>query len=110
MYGFGAVLLEVACGQRPWTKIEGCYQFLVDWVWHLHGEGRVLEAMDTRLGNFYVVEEAERVLKLGLACSHPTASERPKMQAIVQIMSGSMPVPHVPPLKPAFVRPAVFQC
>lgn len=106
VYGFGAVLLEVVCGQRPWTKIEG-YQLLVDWVWHLHREGRILEAVDQRLGNEYVGEEAERVLKLGLACSHPIASERPKMQTIVQIISGSVNVPHVPPFKPAFVWPAV---
>lgn len=106
VYGFGAVLLEVVCGQRPWTKNEG-YQFLVDWVWHLHREGRILEAVDKALGNDYVVEEAERILKLGLACSHPIASERPKMQTIVQIISGSVDVPYVPPFKPAFVWPAV---
>lgn len=106
VYGFGAVLLEVVCGQRPWTKTEG-YQFLVDWVWSLFREGRVLEAVDKRLGNEYVVEEAERILKLGLACSHPIASERPKMQSIVQIISGSVEVPYVPPFKPAFVWPAV---
>lgn len=106
VYGFGAVLLEVVCGQRPWTKNEG-YECLVDWVWHLHREQRILDAVDPRLGNGCVVEEAERVLKLGLACSHPIASERPKMQTIVQILSGSVHVPHVPPFKPAFVWPAM---
>ncbi|KAI4327883.1 hypothetical protein L6164_020294 [Bauhinia variegata] len=106
VYGFGAVLLEVACGQRPWTKAEG-YNFLVDWVWCLHREGRILNAVDPKLGNEYVAEEAERILLLGLACSHPIASERPKMQTIVQIISGSVPVPHVPTFKPAFVWPAV---
>lgn len=106
VYGYGAVLLEVVCGQRPWTKMEG-YQLLVDWVWYLHREGRILEAVDPRLGNDYVVEEAERILKLGLGCSHPIASERPKMQTIVQIISGSVPVPHVSPFKPAFVWPAM---
>ncbi|OIW10777.1 hypothetical protein TanjilG_27723 [Lupinus angustifolius] len=106
IYGFGAVLLEVVCGQRPWTKIED-YQLLVDWVWYLHRERRILEAVDPRLESNYVIEEAERILKLGLACSHPIASERPKMQAIVQIISGSVPVPHVPPFKPSFVWPAM---
>jgi len=106
VYGFGAVLLEVVCGQRPWTKNEG-YECLVDWVWLLHREQRILDAVDPRLGNDLVAEEAERVLKLGLACSHPIASERPKMQTIVQIISGSVPVPHVPPFKPAFVWPAM---
>ncbi|KAE9613201.1 hypothetical protein Lal_00027532 [Lupinus albus] len=106
VYGFGAILLEVVCGQRPWTKI-GCYQLLVDWVWFLHRERRILEAVDPRLDNNYVIEEAERILKLGLACSHPIASERPKMQAIVQIISGSVAVPHVPHFKPSFVWPSV---
>lgn len=105
VYGFGAVVLEVVCGQRPWTKIGG-FQFLVDWVWSLHREERILEAVDERLNSDYVAEEAKRLLLLGLACSHPIASERPKTQAIFQIISGSVPPPHVPPFKPAFVWPA----
>ncbi|CAL5326622.1 unnamed protein product [Camellia sinensis] len=106
IYAFGAVLLEVVCGLRPGTKVGG-FQFLVDWVWYLHREGRLLDAVDKRLGEDYVVEEAERVLLLGLACSHPIASERPQTQAIVQIISGSVAVPHVPPFKPAFVWPSM---
>ncbi|CAN1235390.1 Probable L-type lectin-domain containing receptor kinase S.5 [Linum perenne] len=102
VYGFGAVVLEVVCGQRPWTKIGG-FNALVDWVWWLHREGRVLEAVDKRLGNDFVEEEAKRLLLLGLACSHPIATQRPNMQMIYQIVSGSMEVPRVPPFKPAFV-------
>ncbi|XP_030535890.1 probable L-type lectin-domain containing receptor kinase S.5 [Rhodamnia argentea] len=105
IYGFGAVVLEVVCGQRPWTKI-GEFSFLVDWVWSLHREGRILEAVDERLRGDYVAEEAERLLLLGLACSHLNASERPKTQAILQIASGSQPVPYVPPSRPAFVWPS----
>ncbi|CAN0928268.1 Probable L-type lectin-domain containing receptor kinase S.5 [Linum grandiflorum] len=102
VYGFGAVVLEVVCGQRPWTRIGG-FTALVDWVWWLHREGRILEAVDKRLGNEFVEEEAKRLLLLGLACSHPIAGQRPNMQLIYQIVSGSMEVPRVPPFKPAFV-------
>ncbi|KAG5223126.1 L-type lectin-domain containing receptor kinase [Salix suchowensis] len=105
VYGFGAVVLEVVCGQRPWTKIGG-FQFLVDWVWSLHREGRLLDAVDERLDHEYAADEAQRLLLLGLACSHPIANERPKTQAIFQIISGSVPVPRVPPFRPAFVWPA----
>ncbi|KAL0461199.1 UNVERIFIED_CONTAM: putative L-type lectin-domain containing receptor kinase S.5, partial [Sesamum latifolium] len=105
VYAFGAVLLEIVCGQRPGTKIAG-FQFLVDWVWLLHRDGKLFEAVDPRLGDNHTAEEAERLLLLGLACSHPNASERPKTQAILQIISGTMPVPTVPPFKPAFVWPA----
>ncbi|KAK4411619.1 putative L-type lectin-domain containing receptor kinase S.5 [Sesamum angolense] len=74
----------------------------VDWVSLLHRDGKLLEAVDPKLGDNYTAEEAERLLLLGLACSHPNASERPKTQAILQIISGTMPVPTVPPFKPAF--------
>ncbi|MCD7468401.1 hypothetical protein HAX54_006565 [Datura stramonium] len=106
VYAFGAVLLEVVCGQRPGTKVNG-FQLFLDWVWYLHRDGRILEAVDTRLGDDYVAEEAKRLLLLALACSHPIASERPKTQAIVQIISGSVPAPEVPPFKPAFVWPSM---
>ncbi|GLU19633.1 hypothetical protein SLE2022_358710 [Rubroshorea leprosula] len=106
VYGFGEVLLELVCGQRPWTKV-GEFQLLVYWVWSLHREGRILEAMDKRLENDYVVEEAERLLQLGLACSHPIARERPKTAVILQILNGSMVVPPFPPFKPPFAWPSM---
>ncbi|KAL3527350.1 hypothetical protein ACH5RR_012006 [Cinchona calisaya] len=106
VYAFGAVLLEVVCGQRPGTKIAG-FNSLVDWVWILHRDGLLLQAVDEKLGEDYVIEEAKRLLLLGLACSHPTASERPKTQAILQIISGSVPPPPVTPFKPAFVWPSM---
>ncbi|XP_058185530.1 probable L-type lectin-domain containing receptor kinase S.5 [Rhododendron vialii] len=101
VYAFGAVLLEVVCGRRPGTQI-GTYPWLVDWVWALHREGQLLEAVDRRLGEDCVPEEAQRFLLLGLACSHPRASERPETQEIVQMLSGSMPVPRVPSFKPPY--------
>ncbi|OMP10114.1 hypothetical protein COLO4_04809 [Corchorus olitorius] len=108
VFGFGAVVLEVVCGRSPGIKIQhqdGLYT-LVDWVWMLHREGRIIEAVDERLRNDFVVDEAKRLLLLGLACSHPIAGERPKTQDIVQIMNGTFPVPHVPPFKPVFQWPS----
>ncbi|KAG5529895.1 hypothetical protein RHGRI_030315 [Rhododendron griersonianum] len=64
--------------------------------------GQLLEAVDHKLGEDYVAEEAQRFLLLGLGCSHPIASERPKSQEIVQMLSGSMPVPRVPSFKPPY--------
>ncbi|KAG6385833.1 hypothetical protein SASPL_154714 [Salvia splendens] len=105
VYAFGAVVLELVCGRRPGAKIGG-FQLLVDWVWYLHRDGRLLEAVDPRLGEDFVGTEAERLLLLGLACSHPAAAQRPRTQAIVQIISGTVAAPVVPPFKPAFVWPA----
>ncbi|KAI8536702.1 hypothetical protein RHMOL_Rhmol10G0277300 [Rhododendron molle] len=101
-YAFGAVLLEVVCGRRPGTQI-GTYPLLVDWVWSLHPEGHLLEAVDSKLGEYFVAEEAQRFLLMDLACSHPTASERPKTQEIFHMLSGSMPLPRVPLFKPPYL-------
>ncbi|KAM5573566.1 U-box domain-containing protein 32 [Rosa sericea] len=108
VYGFGAVALEVVCGQRPWDKIGG-FPYCVDWVWSLHREGRVLEAVDERLGNEYDVEEAQRLLLLGMACFHPIVRERPKSQTILQVVSGSIPAPILPPYQPKFMWPQVLE-
>lgn len=102
IYAFGAVLLEVVCGQRPGTKIAG-FNFLVDWVWMLYRDDKLVEAVDERLGYEYVEEEARMLLLLGLACSHPNGVERPKTEDILHILSGTMPAPAVPFFKPAFL-------
>ncbi|KAI7734744.1 hypothetical protein M8C21_002997 [Ambrosia artemisiifolia] len=107
IYAFGALLIEVVSGQRPGTKVNG-FQFMVDYVWSLYREGRILEAVDKRLADDYDKDEATRFLMLGLACSHPIASERPKTHTIVQMLAGSVAVPPVPPFKPAFVWPAMM--
>jgi serine/threonine protein kinase len=105
VYAFGAVVLEVVCGRRPRCDIDG-FHFLVDWVWRLHRDGRALEAVDARLAGAFDRGQAERLLLLGLACSHPTPAERPRTPAIQQILLGSVPPPAVPPFKPSFVWPA----
>nr|POF21687.1 putative l-type lectin-domain containing receptor kinase s.5 [Quercus suber] len=98
VYGFGAVVLEVVCSRSPGISINHHQRpySLVDWVWMLHREGSIEEAVDERLGTDYVVDEAKRLLLLGLACSHPIASERPQTQDICQIISGIMLAPNVP--------------
>ncbi|RCV31824.1 hypothetical protein SEVIR_6G216200v4 [Setaria viridis] len=105
VYAFGAVVLEVVCGRRPRCDVEG-FHFLVDWVWRLHRDGRALEAVDARLEGAFDREQAERLILLGLACSHPTPGERPRTPAIQQVLLGSVPPPAVPPFKPSFVWPA----
>ncbi|KAB1207653.1 putative L-type lectin-domain containing receptor kinase S.5 [Morella rubra] len=109
VYGFGAVVLEVVCGRSPGIQINHNQRLyaLVDWVWMLHREGNILEAVDERLDNDYVVDEAKRLLLLGLACSHPIASERPQTQAIYQIIAGTLPLPNVHPFKPVFTWPSM---
>ncbi|KAL6885499.1 hypothetical protein ACP4OV_010278 [Aristida adscensionis] len=109
VYAFGVLVLEVVTGRRSLSAVDDPFPLLADWVWWLHGHGRLLEAVDHELINGGEVEldadDAVRLLLLGLACSNPKPSDRPSMAEVVQIVSKSMPPPNVPLAKPAFLWP-----
>lgn len=94
VFSFGALLLEVATGRRPIEYRKSGEDFiLVDRVWDLYTKECLLDAADGRLCGKYDRNEMERVLVLGLLCSHPNPSERPTMRKIVQVLAGEAPVP-----------------
>ncbi|XP_010260207.1 PREDICTED: L-type lectin-domain containing receptor kinase VII.1-like [Nelumbo nucifera] len=88
VFGFGVLILEVACGRRP---IEEGRPPLVEWAWGLMERGELLNAMDERLravGGFDA-EEVERVLHLGLLCTYPDPRARPTMRQVVKVLEGT---------------------
>ncbi|KAA8516531.1 hypothetical protein F0562_016963 [Nyssa sinensis] len=107
VFSYGAVVLEVASGRRPIEKEAigvgkvGVGSNLVEWVWSLHREGRLLMAADPRLGGEFDEGEMRRVLLVGLACSQPDPMARPTMRGVVQMLVGEAEVPIVPRAKPS---------
>lgn len=101
VFSFGALVLETACGRRPIGTTEGRCNNLVEWVWSLHGEGRVLDAVDARLGGEYEEGEMRRAMLVGLACSSPDPALRPGMRAVVQVLAGEADPPFVPAARPS---------
>ncbi|KAF3336996.1 L-type lectin-domain containing receptor kinase VIII.1-like protein [Carex littledalei] len=99
VFSFGAVVLEVACGRRPIdSQTNGN---LAEWVWRLHGEGRILDSVDTRLEGEYDEGEMRRILLVGLACSSPDPGLRPGMRTVVQMLNGEADPPFVPTSRPS---------
>jgi serine/threonine protein kinase len=93
-FSFGVLLLEVACGRRPVDLSKDAEQTILgEWTWELYKEGRLLEASDPKLGKAYDVGEMEKVLKLGLLCSHPEPECRLGMRHVCQILEGEAPLP-----------------
>ncbi|GFZ13262.1 concanavalin A-like lectin protein kinase family protein [Actinidia rufa] len=89
VFGFGAFLLEVACGRRPIeTQTLPEEMMLVDWVFESWKQQAILETSDPRLGGDYSADEMELVLKLGLLCSHTNPASRPSMRQVVQYLDG----------------------
>ncbi|RZC83787.1 hypothetical protein C5167_046573 [Papaver somniferum] len=115
VFSYGAVVLEVITGRRPIegdvSKIGGVggSTSLVEFVWNLHREGRLLEAVDARIRSAFDEEEMLKVILIGLNCSNPDPVARPTMRCVVQMFLGEAQVPIVPKTKPSLcfsgVRP-----
>ncbi|KAG4989644.1 hypothetical protein AAZX31_11G217800 [Glycine max] len=110
VFSYGAVVLEVASGRRPIEKDDdaaagngkvGISSNLVEWVWSLHQDGKLLTAADPRLEGEFEEGEMRKVLLIGLACSHPDSMARPTMRCVVQMLLGEAEVPIVPRAKPS---------
>ncbi|KAJ1698754.1 hypothetical protein LUZ63_007266 [Rhynchospora breviuscula] len=105
VFSYGVVVLEVCCGRRPIDKEDGSKKTvnLVDWVWKLYSENRLIEAADRRLNGEFDEEGMVRLLLVGLSCANPNCAERPSMRKVFQILSGEAePIP-VPKKKPLLI-------
>ncbi|KAK3125490.1 hypothetical protein QOZ80_7BG0605610 [Eleusine coracana subsp. coracana] len=77
IYAFGVLILEVVTGKKNGDVLPD-YDHITEWVWHLHREGMLLQAVDSNLAfwdknrdDIISIDEAKRLLLLGLACTNP---------------------------------------
>jgi serine/threonine protein kinase len=99
VYSFGVVLLEVACGRPATDELPdgGETLALPEWVWELYDRGALLEAADGRLDGQFDLWEMERMLVVGLWCSHPVPRERPSIvHALNVLQSRDATLPALP--------------
>lgn len=101
VFSYGVVVLEVACGKRPIEREGTKMVNLVDWVWGLYSEGKVIEAVDKRLDGEFEEEEMKKMLLLGLSCANPDSAERPTMRRVLQILNNEAAPLVVPKVKPS---------
>ncbi|KAL0712754.1 hypothetical protein Bca4012_019732 [Brassica carinata] len=98
VYAFGAFMLEVACGRRPFDPempVED--RHLVKWVCECWRKGCLVDAMDTRLKGKFSLGEVENVLKLGLLCTCVVPDSRPTMEQVVQFINRHQKLPDFSP-------------
>lgn len=97
VYSFGIVVLEVCTGRRP---VGDDQTVLVDLMWSLWEKGKVLDGADVMLKEEFDAEEMERVLMVGMVCSHPDCEKRPSVKEAVRIIRGEAPLPVLPARRP----------
>ncbi|XP_057832841.1 L-type lectin-domain containing receptor kinase IX.1-like [Cryptomeria japonica] len=101
VYSYGAVALEIASGKKAIdVSLVDFDMRLVAWAWDLYGGGRLLEGADVRLKGEFEKEEMERLIVVGLWCSHPDEASRPKMRQVLRLLNFEVAAPILPPAMP----------
>ncbi|KDO36791.1 hypothetical protein CISIN_1g038118mg, partial [Citrus sinensis] len=102
VYSFGIVALEIACGRKPisLTAKEEVQVYLVQWVWDLYGNGKLLEAVDPRLCRDFDEQQMECLMIVGLWCAHPDENLRPSIRQVIHVLNSEAPLPALPPKMP----------
>ncbi|CAL9017144.1 unnamed protein product [Prunus brigantina] len=112
VYSFGVVALEIACGRKPVDPKLGTNKInMVEWVWELYGQGKVIEAADPKLCGDFDEKQIECLLIVGLWCAHPDYKIRPSTQQIIQVLSLEVEPPILPskmPVASYFSPPVSF--
>ncbi|MCL7031491.1 hypothetical protein MKW94_023750 [Papaver nudicaule] len=93
IYSFGIVALEIASGRKPAQtgKLD-----LVEWVWGLYGNGKIVEAADKKLKAEFNESEIECLMVVGLWCAHPDFKSRPSITQVINVLTFESPLPQLP--------------
>ena len=70
-------------------------------MWHLWIEKKALELLDPLLESSYSIDEAMKLIKIGLLCVQENVEERPTMSLVIHMLRSSdhtvFPTPTQPP-------------
>ncbi|XP_050229302.1 L-type lectin-domain containing receptor kinase IX.1-like [Mercurialis annua] len=102
MYSFGIVALEIASGKR--NQRRGASSVLINEIWSLYKQGKMVDAADKRLKANFDGKEMECLMNVGLLCTNPTARERPSARQVIQYLNFEATLP----ILPAMMHDPVF--
>ncbi|XVF71372.1 hypothetical protein PTKIN_Ptkin12aG0032100 [Pterospermum kingtungense] len=96
VFSFGVVALEIASGRRSLEpQNREADVSLVDKVWTLYENGRLLEVADEKLCMEFDMEQMECLLIVGLWCAHPDHNLRPSIRQALQVLHFEAPFPNL---------------
>ncbi|KAI4979077.1 hypothetical protein ZWY2020_015830 [Hordeum vulgare] len=90
VYSFGIVLLEIACGKKPREQIQ------LEALTSTGTEAQFVENVaDDKLKGDYNRTEMQRMVLLGLRCSHPVGQQRPYMKDAMKYLEDGRELPAI---------------
>ncbi|KAF6147070.1 hypothetical protein GIB67_036789 [Kingdonia uniflora] len=86
IYSFGVLILEIVSGRSNSKSAWGeDLMLLVEWIWKLREEGRLLDILDPELVEF-PANEVLLFIKVALFCIQAASNQRPSMKRVVKML------------------------
>ncbi|XP_042490079.1 receptor-like serine/threonine-protein kinase SD1-7 [Macadamia integrifolia] len=103
VFSFGVLLLEIISGKKNNVRYshEDPSTNLIEHVWDLWKDGRVLEIVDSSMGDSYPAHEVSKCIQVGLLSVQESASDRPTMSSVTSMLENETKMPM--PNQPAFI-------
>ncbi|XP_047309226.1 cold-responsive protein kinase 1-like [Impatiens glandulifera] len=88
VYSYGVLVLEIISG-RSSTKSNwsGDQKLLLELAWELYLEGKLLELVDPEMGQLFPKEQVIKYAKIALFCVQATATRRPMMSQVLEMLT-----------------------
>ncbi|KAL4575316.1 hypothetical protein LXL04_022158 [Taraxacum kok-saghyz] len=119
VFEFGVLMLEVVAGRKRYnrseskpsdmsqsdSKTDGSDLDLLEWAWTMHEINEKEKVVDVKMSSVLNMEQAVRVLEIGLLCTLKDNKGRPTMAEVVEYVSFDTEVPKLPPSRPMALFP-----
>ncbi|XWS38077.1 hypothetical protein CRYUN_Cryun19dG0099800 [Craigia yunnanensis] len=106
VFELGIFVLEVVSGRgRLDPEVNQEEKDLVDFAWRMHVKDEKVKVVDARMGSLVNLDQAIRVLDIGLLCTLNESKGRPSMEEVVEFLSMEKQIPELPASRPVALFP-----
>ncbi|WRX17381.1 Legume lectin domain - like 3 [Theobroma cacao] len=106
VFEFGIFMLEVVSGRGKLDpEVNQEERDLVDFAWRMHMKDEKVKVVDGRMGSLVNLEQAIRVLDIGLLCTLNESKGRPTVEEVVEFLSMERQIPELPASRPVALFP-----
>ncbi|XP_027362827.1 cysteine-rich receptor-like protein kinase 3 [Abrus precatorius] len=98
---FGVLVMEIISGKRSRSFVQNSYSILHT-VWGLYVSNKLCDIVDPILEGNYPIEEACKLLKIGLLCAQASSELRPTMSVVVKMITNNHEITQ--PTQPPFLN------
>ncbi|KAL4311738.1 hypothetical protein GQ457_01G041540 [Hibiscus cannabinus] len=111
VYSFGVLTMELVSGKNTNNFMPSeKFVCLLDWACHLRKSGNLTALLDERLrSEVKNEEEVELMVKVALLCTNASASLRPTMSEVVNMLEGRTNVPDLIPEPSSYTEDLRFK-